>query len=49
MTSDTYGLTAPVYSAGQLLLVGLVVISALCIGFTVYGALTTARGRSQPW
>ena len=46
---DAFGLGGVTHQAGHVLLVALVVISAVSIGLTVYGVLTTARGRSRPW
>jgi hypothetical protein len=46
---DAYGLSGITNEAGHVLLIALVVISAICIGLTVYSLLTTARGRSHPW
>lgn len=46
---DAFGFSSVLHTAGHLLLLALIVVSALCIGFTIYGVLTTARGRSQPW
>jgi hypothetical protein len=46
---DAFGLGGVTHEAGHVLLLALVVISAISIGLTVYGVLTTARGRSHPW
>jgi cell division protein FtsX len=48
-TRDSFGIASLLHTAGHLLLVSLAVVSVLCVAFTVYSALVSARGRSESW